>query len=406
MLDIHLSWDKNMSEFIAIPVSAGDAFYLKRNDYSILVDGGINPVLLPSLFKTTTKTNKVNILVCTHNDADHANGILGYLKAGLFCDEVWLPGSWLNVLPDILKPLDEVYADLVRSILDDRRQQEIDGTHSVISSLETYHKGNMNLLAEKGKKSKESALDEDGWTAMLIDLLKTSVPWDATLRLNLFFKLGWPPDFFSLRRAESRLLWSAIKAASRIRAIAQEASRRCIPVRWFEYDTNSPSGGNHYLKPLNAKELTSIRPHVGSLLYLLSLSVANKESLVFWAPPTDQYRGVLFNADSDLANVMLPANNDLLGALATAPHHGAQTNASAYTEVTKAAPSAHCTMIWIRSDCKSNRRPGASYLSLGCSMRTCTICHLSHRKFTKKLAVVLRTIAGSWQLQSTICMCK
>jgi hypothetical protein len=40
-----------------------------------------------------------------------------------------------------------------------------------------------------------------------------------------------------------QLLWSAIDAANRIRAIAIEAFHRGIPVRWFEFDSANPKGG-------------------------------------------------------------------------------------------------------------------------------------------------------------------
>ncbi|MER0169601.1 MAG: MBL fold metallo-hydrolase [Nitrosomonas sp.] len=70
-----------MKNFIALPVGQGDAFYLKHNDFSVLIDGGKSVQKLPELFKENTKTNEVGVLVCTHNDADHANGILGFLDS-------------------------------------------------------------------------------------------------------------------------------------------------------------------------------------------------------------------------------------------------------------------------------------------------------------------------------------
>ncbi len=398
-----------MSQFVAIPVSLGDAFYLNRNDYSILIDGGLDEAGFPTLFLNTIKSDNVNVVVCTHNDADHANGILGFLKAGLSCDEVWLPGSWIGVLPDILGPFHSVLTELAENILDDRRQYKDDSLNPEAPTLETYFEERKALSELNADDKREtSGLYEDGWSAQLVELLEMSVPWDSVSLLHWINRLVYPYYVHHFDEAEIQLLWSAIEAASRIRAIAQAAFHRGIPVRWFEYDTNSPSGGNSYLRPLNAKEIATVRVRpAGTLLYLLSLSVSNKESLVFWSPPMEQHPGVLFNADSDLANVQLPSNSELLGALATAPHHGSEANANAYLEVARAAPTAYSTVTWVRSDGRSTKRPGAAYLGLGRNKRACTICRISAKQFTKKYAVVAQTAkSGTWQVLSAQCTCR
>lgn len=71
-----------MARFVAIPVTIGDAFFLERGDGSILVDGGINRNQFPELFRESTKRKGADIIVVTHNDADHTEGIAGFLKKG------------------------------------------------------------------------------------------------------------------------------------------------------------------------------------------------------------------------------------------------------------------------------------------------------------------------------------
>jgi phosphoribosyl 1,2-cyclic phosphodiesterase len=56
----------------------------------------------PQQFQIAAKRNHVNVLTYTHNDSDHANGVLGLLKAGLTADEVWLPASWMGRLEDLI----------------------------------------------------------------------------------------------------------------------------------------------------------------------------------------------------------------------------------------------------------------------------------------------------------------
>src|SRR6266511_1241687 len=96
-----------VSRLIAVPVGQGDAFYLERNGWSVLVDGGRSRSGFASAFQTATRADGASVVVCTHNDADHANGILGFLEAGFRCGEVWLPGHWLGALPSVLKPFVE-----------------------------------------------------------------------------------------------------------------------------------------------------------------------------------------------------------------------------------------------------------------------------------------------------------
>lgn len=98
-----------MSQFIAIPVGAGDSFFLERNGRTILVDGGRAEHGFPTLFQKATSRKNVDVVICTHNDADHANGVIGFLKAENFrCSEVWLPGTWSQALPHVLGSVTDV----------------------------------------------------------------------------------------------------------------------------------------------------------------------------------------------------------------------------------------------------------------------------------------------------------
>jgi glyoxylase-like metal-dependent hydrolase (beta-lactamase superfamily II) len=97
-----------MPRFIAIPVGQGDAFYLETKAGAVLVDGGRMIDGFGELFRQHTQRDGVDILVATHNDADHPNGVLGFLRAGLTCNEVWLPGRWAQLLPQVLRRWEEV----------------------------------------------------------------------------------------------------------------------------------------------------------------------------------------------------------------------------------------------------------------------------------------------------------
>lgn len=104
--------------FIAIGVAQGDAFFLECPDViTALIDGGRSVGGFPSQFQRATKRDRVDVLVCTHNDADHANGIIGFLQAGLGCTEVWLPASWTDRLEDLFLRPGDFTGELVENVM-------------------------------------------------------------------------------------------------------------------------------------------------------------------------------------------------------------------------------------------------------------------------------------------------
>ncbi len=398
-----------MARFTAIPVPQGDAFYLQRDDLSVLVDGGRSRSGFPSMFQSATHADGVNILVCTHNDADHARGILGFLEAGLRCDEVWLPGRWLATLPDVLKPFVEVFLELAGELSESADLPEPEALSSGLSPIEAYSE-RLAEVKDRNSRVDEVLIADDGWPEPYIRPLELAEPWGPFPSGSFLplYPLPFLPHFFpeiDFGPAETHLLWSAIDAANQIRAIAIEAFHRGIPVRWFEFDSHSASGGLPALQPVNARAIARVRPRVGRLLDYLALTVSNKESLAFWSPPTDQHQGVLFTADSDLAGVALP--DRLRGALATAPHHGSDANANAYESVQSAAGEDFSTITWVRSDGRYRNRPGSAYLGLS-SRRLCTLCRLGPGGSTPKQGVHLFSRGAVWTRhpKSRICSCR
>uniref|UniRef100_UPI00321FAA9E hypothetical protein n=1 Tax=Thermogutta sp. TaxID=1962930 RepID=UPI00321FAA9E len=350
-----------MPRFVAIPVSQGDAFYLKTTAGSALIDGGRSVSGFPGLFQSTTRSAGVDILVATHNDADHANGVLGFLEAGLRCNEVWLPGAWAHLLPQVLQPWEEIVQILAPQV-------EAVDMHlpDGVSLLEQYAECMMRPEHMYENNNQTLELDESGWPGALIDQLEQASEEDS------FWALPWRKYYFYYAcfpayTPKRRLLLESILAAKRIRQIALTAYHRGIPVRWFEYDRTNPSGGCSWLKPVNSRQIARvIRAQPPQFLNLLALTVWNKESLVFWASPPYAGAGVLFTADSDLKGVQIPI---LDGAIVTAPHHGSEANKGVYSLIS--AP-----VIWIRSDGRFKNRPCPEYLQAQ-GKRFCTLCRNS-----------------------------
>ncbi len=394
-----------MPRFVAVPVGQGDAFYLDRGEWSVLVDGGRSKNTFGAAFQTTTGATAIGVVVCTHNDADHADGILGFLQPGpLACNELWLPGRWLGTLPGVLRPFVEVLGDLAEQVATEQLL-ELEHPPTGATPLEQFAE---QLPVEESYGEDGVPLQEDGWPEDLLERLEEAEDWDNGFPWPwLPHPDDWVPPlcpwgYFGLDPRGIRLLWSAIDAAQKIRAIATAAFHRGLPIRWFEYDAVNPRGGCPQLRPLNAREIARVRPIVGSLLRALALTVSNKGSLVFWSPPADSFPGVLFNADSDLAGITLPP--DLKGAIITAPHHGSEANRNAYNAAQTAAGTDATSLTWARSDGRYPSRPGQSFKGVH-GRRACTICNLGGGTVSRKQTVQFFARSGSWVRHRSTCLC-
>lgn len=329
------------STFIALPVACGDAFYLRRPAKSILIDGGKSTNAFPGIFTNYTSSTHVDLLVCTHNDADHANGVLGFLRSELTCSELWLPGTWLDALPRLLRPFETVFEDLL-------------------------FEPELTEMRDVGRaEPHEDDLRLNGWPQSVALLLEEAPVWPTATFTPYVFMLRAVPDSHRGPWVEMQAL---IAAGQRIRDIAIQAVQRGLPVRWFEHAPASPGGGTPgILEPLSSKAKTRVAPSSRTLREHLRLTTVNKESLVFWAPQHESSPGVLFCADSDFEGIQsLPL---VANTIVTAPHHGAESNASVYLKVD---PNKSENVTWVRSDSHTAKRPCSAYKAR--ANRYCTLC--------------------------------
>jgi hypothetical protein len=400
---------KNSPRFIALPVGQGDAFFFETRSISVLVDGGKSSKFFDNIFQMYTKRKDVDILICTHNDADHANGVLGFIESGLECGEIWLPGRWAAVLPHLNQPFEEVVEELYRQ---SARIMEKMGE----SFLRNKWKLDDSLFEAYGEfLSKEKSYELVGQYEDYDMTFKErrSEDWDTGLK----FIETWPEweDIkcqllkwvvtWELSSWQKRFLWQALEAGERIRGIAEAAYNRGITVRWFEVCHNSQKhlqGHCKIINPLNSREILRIKPcRKENLLDFLALTTSNCESLVFFVQPTDEHPAVLFTADSDLRDINLKVL-DLKSAIITAPHHGSENNAYAYKQVANEVYPYENSLIWVRSDGRFSSRPGHSFLSAP-GIHYCTICCDSRRQ---KQPVILESIKCQWISCSKKCSCQ
>jgi len=356
------------SSFIAIGVGQGDAFFFRRGRRTALIDGGRSTYGFPSQFSRVTGRRRVDIVVCTHNDADHAGGIIGFLESGMGCKEVWLPASWTDRLRDILLSPTEFIEELFYNIANQKDTPDI-------PSLESWGEKHYDRIIEKRHKGEVTVKEE------LYDILGEDDVCDREIKEIVWNRLFWPLHPWVLNRVlaiekqKIDMFIEALLQADRIRKIALAAYHSGAEIRWFEVDNSSrfPVTKDDFLYPLNARKIVKIRQGRWSALEFLALTRVNRESLVLLSPATNENPGVLFTSDSDLSFAQDIPWAD--GMIITAPHHGAESNARAYKRfITETNNS--CDVIWVRSDCKSKSRPGNSFLNAP-GRRFCTVCRNS-----------------------------
>jgi len=370
------------SRFIALPVGQGDAFYLQRDDFHILVDGGRSKRNLSGLLTTHIEPlpPQLDVVVCTHNDADHANGLLGLLKElPVSIREVWLPGTWAWRLEDLVTRPYEFFHELYKNISELRDEVE-----TLQQYYEKYWKRlPLSIQMPETTRIPDHGIDADEWLTDVFD--RQDFSWRHWRKYWWFFDLPYP---------SGRLWLECLDAAHRIRSIAEAALNAGARIRLFEFvqSPNMTAGGYRWqLEPVNSREVWP-RKEAVSALFFLALTKANRESLVFYAPEQIQKNapGVLFTADSDLGCRLNHIQQPSRSLIATAPHHGSEANALAYTVINGwTSPD---KVIWVRSDCRNKSRPGDTFKNQ--PKRLCTLCNIVQRP---KSSVRLHAIRSRWE---------
>lgn len=349
--------------FRALPVNVGDSFLLDYKNKFILVDGGKNKThIIDLLKKEKIPKNHFDLLICTHYDADHINGILGILESNKYTfKEIWLPEILGSISYTLSKKLPEVL-----NYLRKRNSEEIKLEDKINSSTELP-------FSEHEENSFEK-----------IDLITLE-------QFTTFFSNSWFwNDFLFFERSylNTPIFMALYKTCSIIRASLLSGSH----IRWFKYFKQEVRYKCNYdLIAMNARE-TGITIYGDiNLQKAIYLTTINKESLVFLFDSED-LPNVLFCADSDLSfcssKIQLKENS-----IVTAPHHGSEDNQAAYSIIN----GNH--LYFVRSDRSQAKRPGETYLQQ--DTRYCTIC----RNKTPKQKVELNYQHGLFSTLAKFCTC-
>jgi hypothetical protein len=417
----HSERTNNMTDQIfALPIK-GESFLMRRRGKSVLVDGGHSGNnLVREIALQDPELQHNDIVVCTHADQDHAGGLATFLDrwtqlpiataSTRTVGQFWLPGCWAKVLPPLMrnprKFVDELIVTLDQQSMD-FMGGDIDDPDDLEQQVEQRLIGERNAklipdpVVERPNDT-QAEIQAEGFDPGEPDLDTTEPTrdpdWFADLR-NDSDQQNKPPEeaerafqsgerrigYRRRRRSISIALatyWlGLIKTARNIRAIAQSAIRYNARVRWFDFEefsiTRIAKGGvRNFLVPLNAVEQARPAKVDANLTYLAFLTAVNRECLVFFAPPFIDRMGVIFCGDSPLGDGSQYRSSFLKATpkpqfpiIATAPHHGAESNQVAYAHLSNWAN----VFLWIRTG-GSSKHPGNTFKTINSSERICTHC--------------------------------
>ena len=361
-----------MKRITALPIK-GESYLLDYLGKLVLVDGGYSGASLATALKRQLGKQYIHldVVVCTHYDNDHAGGLTDLLdQPGITVSEFWLPGSWKESVKEVVEETELFYRGLVKEI------KEVEDENIKILCSDENEKIDFALTKRTANMyvDDNSGSYETGCTLMLRPARSDTKTTSAIRAKHSIRKAGKSPGI-------TRRIIDLIDTAERIRKISLSANEKGVPIRWFDYLAYSKdriaTGGEKFLTPVNAKELRepSVLPEF-ELRRFIALSRANRESLVFLSSSGDDaHIAIIFCGDSPLGDGPQYANSFLSGKqvsgplIATAPHHGADSNQMAYGHIAKFGS----VSFWIRAGGKSHH-PQSAYRMLPGGIRTCTHC--------------------------------
>ena len=381
------------TRFTALTVREGDAFLLENDGWKCLFDSGKDKSIIDLLQFKGVET--LDLAICSHNDADHANGFIALLESGFPIREIWLPGLWASVLQFAIKNCnnggevvldEECYRGDLNSLFSEESMSE-DSFDDYLTFL-GKREGSQNLLLHSSERLHdklashiienpeiiESFLDCNLRNHFNLDSdeICSKELEDAYLKDSFggyypsrFYRsdhnwFGFTSErglhaFFHHRLEHPGWTQHMVRRSldfklERILEIASLAIKSDCTIRWFEPSLSCTNEVvDHGFVPLNSEKMCSIKMPKSSMayMYLLQLTEENKNSLVFEYTKNDVPL-VRFSADSNCNCQSIPYEKSII---VTAPHHGSAANANVYYAIKGN------DIIWVRSDKITNKRP-------------------------------------------------
>lgn len=335
----------------------GDAFLLLDNSGKrVLVDAGEHlGEVADRLAEAGIKG--ISVAVCTHCDEDHVGGMPAVLQR-IAVEELWLPGSWAEVLVGaVCEPAG--VRELLSAKIEKDDESEIAG-----AAVDGWAE-RVGVVSERRGSPEMAArpAEEDLASVLLRGVATLDAGDDSEMDERLRVRLE---DLKGIVRA-------ALDAGTRVRFFSYEEAELQRESCW------QTSGFPGRFTIVNAREVPVDLCPAEALVSSFALTVQNRRALVPFAFGPSSGRGALFCSDSSFEFLdYAPVPWDLTG-LITAPHHGSGNRA--HDELYSAARRSGFDGWWIRShnDRTYKSWPGARWRALPEQKRLCTRCKGNHK---------------------------
>jgi hypothetical protein len=365
-----------MLKFTALDVQEGDAFLLEKDDKKILIDGGKDRGnKFPEKFSSTGIT-QLDLIVCTHADADHAEGLINLLRSDieLTCQEIWIPAKWQRYIDKIKANRVGFIIKLIQELKCNSQDKSL--VEMVESAEKTYELKPEEKLFENDEAIKcnfssitycREMKDRNGYettnpsqyeTYLLSKLEPSEVIKHYRNRIlelhgkELILHLHGIGELTDSQFDDFR---EALEKYGKLEALLDEVNKKNIKISWFElvedpmtnedFDVYDEQG---LLTPLCHHKLTTYTHKRSSepILEMLPKYDPNKISLVLASKETEKNPLIIFSSDSDFEKVeYIPSAENML---ITVPHHGSKSNIEALEKCIEVSNDKN--PLWIRGD--------------------------------------------------------
>ncbi|MFE3897193.1 MULTISPECIES: MBL fold metallo-hydrolase [unclassified Priestia] len=408
----------------------GDAFLLEKKMEGeekcyFLVDGGENEKFA-QIHKKKFKKKEIKIVVCTHTDTDHANGIISYFQEGFTCEELWLPALWTSNLSKILNGEGTFLQDLANELKELNDNQEFSPRKYLKDTQRKIKEENISVLTEAIDNLKKEKLQLCShhkpniheffiYRNFSLENFNTFEEVNQVIRLQALFNFKDIRRFYlDTRFIKLNLKDKVLKYYGKIITIVLLALLRGVKkIRWWEFvEDNTLIQGkidksSEVLTPLCHRELNGFFTNYKAL-YQYALSKVNKESIVLLAKEDR----LLISSDSDFSACnYIPSSKSDSHVLITSPHHGSFYNSEAFERIDKYLKDTKSNGIWIRTD-SGHISMGDNFPRIQSKLKYCVNCYSWDIKRKRKAIIakganlIEAELKGKWIIKEKNCSCQ
>lgn len=375
-------------KFKAIGVEEGDCLLLENDGFTMVVDGGRDTNKMPGILKGNMSGKSIDVLVCTHYDSDHVDGIISILMSSIDVDELWLP----DIFGDIYKTL--VSKEFENE--DFRKWNDI-GDYLDINEIE-YEDISINSI----EKETDENCNFELYNCPIFNLMEIIANEfglnPRLLKQNNLVKTLETMSFRVERRSVgyNSISEKMIRTLEKIHKILYLCLLKDIKIRWLKYykkTIDKPISFHYNVYGLNCKQVPAVSyKRIDKLIKaILYLSKENRESLVL-KYDEEGHPNILYCSDSDFSFYNKKKYRLANKSIVTAPHHGSKENKQVYDIIQGK------NLVYVRT---YHRRvsPCKKYLSK--NKRYCTKCITKNNSTT----ISLSYINNNWSQNSSTKPC-